>query len=325
MPAYFERGFFVREPAWHGMGIVLPEYPGRDEAMRLAGHDFTIVEHGLVDEVTGEREDGSKRLVRSDNGARVGVVNASYELVQNTVAWDIVDAVVQQPSVKYDTAGVLKGGALLWVMAFLDEPFQIHGDPSLTFPYVSASWAHDGSGALNVKSHMERIVCANTEHIAEQQSRNAGTLFAFKHTKNVMERIAIARETIAGVRTAVADFQEFANDLAMLAVSDAGVEHFVQTIRANPGDETLWSKTVLANVENDRALIRSYLNGPTCEGIRNTAYGLVQAGIEFLDHGRKHRSDFTLLNRTILNGEPLKDKVVTIARETARDFPVLVS
>src|SRR5690242_8795690 len=44
MSAEFEQGFFVRVPAWHGLGTVLDDYPGREEAMRLAGHDWDIVE-----------------------------------------------------------------------------------------------------------------------------------------------------------------------------------------------------------------------------------------------------------------------------------------
>ena len=44
MPALFDQGFFVREPAWHGLGVVLQDYPGREEAMRLAGHDWDVLE-----------------------------------------------------------------------------------------------------------------------------------------------------------------------------------------------------------------------------------------------------------------------------------------
>ena len=48
MPAYFDQGFMVRKPAWHGLGVVLDEYPGRDEAMRLAGHDFKVIERDVA-------------------------------------------------------------------------------------------------------------------------------------------------------------------------------------------------------------------------------------------------------------------------------------
>lgn len=318
MPAYFNEGFFVRVPAWHGMGKVLSEYPGRDEAMILAGHNFKVLEGDIMRARNGRTILTHKELYREDQpnaDAPLAVVNKSYTVVQNSDAWDIVDAIVRSENVKYDTAGVLKDGAVLWVMALVDEPVQINGDPSLTIPYVSCSWAHDGSAALVAKMHATRIVCANTAAAAESEAKNSGRIFSFRHTVNVMARIEEAREALKGLRSRFADFVELSNDLASLSVSEAGIDSFILSLR--PASTQLISERVRNNEERDRALIRSYLDGPTCEGIRNTAYGLVQAGIEFLDHGRKYRNTETLLNRTVLKGEPLKDKLVTLAREAA--------
>jgi phage/plasmid-like protein (TIGR03299 family) len=320
VPAEFVQGFFVREPAWHGLGIVLADYPGRDEAMRIAGHDFTIAERPIWDEA-GVIEN-KKSLYRTDTGARLEVVNKSYGIVQNSDAWDVVDAIVQQENVKYDTAGILRGGAELWVMALLDEPVTINGDDSPTYPYVSCGWSHDGSSSLEVKRHAVRIVCANTSAAARSEAANSGRIFSFRHTVNVMARIEQARNTLAGVREGFADFVALSNELAALEVSEQGVTSFIDALR--PSNTALVSDRVRANEENDRATILSYLNGPTiAPAIRNTAYGLVQAGVEFLDHGRKFRNTETLLNRTILNGEPLKDKLVALARRAAEQYPVL--
>ena len=44
MGHFFEQGFSVREPMWHGLGTILGDYPGRADAMEAAGHDFTIYE-----------------------------------------------------------------------------------------------------------------------------------------------------------------------------------------------------------------------------------------------------------------------------------------
>lgn len=322
MPANFVKGFFVRVPAWHEQGTVIPEYTSREESMRLAGHDFEIGERPVWDEA-GVIEN-KKSLYRTDTGARLEVVNKSYGVVQNSTAWDVVDAIIgADEAIKYDTAGILNGGANLWVMALLDEPFKVAGDQSETFPYLSCSWSHDGSGALNAKAHMTRIVCANTEQMAQSEAMKAGRLFSFRHTVNVMARIEEAKKTILGLREWTEDFKDLANDLARLTVSDEGVKVFVEQLR--PRSTELVSDRVRANEDNDRALITSYLNGPTCEGIRNTAYGLVQAGIEFLDHGRKYRNTETLLNRTVLKGEPLKDKLVTLARAASEQFPVRVA
>jgi phage/plasmid-like protein (TIGR03299 family) len=44
MPADFVTGMFVRSPAWHGMGVVLDEYPTRAEAIVLSGQNFRVEE-----------------------------------------------------------------------------------------------------------------------------------------------------------------------------------------------------------------------------------------------------------------------------------------
>lgn len=322
MPAEFNQGFFVREPAWHGLGIVLPEYPGREEAMRLAGHDFNITEVALTRADRGTLVPGSKLLIREDKpDTELAVVKKSYTIVQNSVAWDVVDAIVDQPNVKYDTAGILRDGAIAWVMAYLDEPVRIDGDASLIYPYVSCSWAHDGSAALVVRRHAVRIVCANTHAAADAEAKASGRVFSFRHTLNVMQRIEEAKEALLGIRTGFADFVAMSNELARLTVSDQGIAMFIDALR--PRATELVSDRVRENEDADRALIRSYLDGATINPeIRNTAYGLVQAGVEFLDHGRKYRNNETLLNRQVLNGEPLKDKLVVLARRASELFPI---
>ena len=43
MGHYFDSGFFVREPAWHGLGAVLPDWPGTfEEARELSGRDSKL-------------------------------------------------------------------------------------------------------------------------------------------------------------------------------------------------------------------------------------------------------------------------------------------
>lgn len=322
MPAYFNQGFFVREPAWHGLGIVLPEYPGREEAMRLAGHAFTIAERPVFD--SAGVIDSHKVLFREDTGKRLNVASKSYTIVQNSTAWDVVDAIVAQPNVKYDTAGILRDGAIAWVMAFLDEPVRIDGDASFIYPYVSCSWAHDGSAALVVRRHAVRIVCANTHAAADAEAKASGRVFSFRHTLNVMQRIDAAREALLGIRTGFQDFVDMSNELARLTVSDQGIAMFIDALR--PRATELVSDRVRENEDKDRATILGYLNGPTINAeIRNTAYGLVQAGVEFLDHGRKYRNNETLLNRQVLSGEPLKDKLVTLARRASELYPMVAA
>ncbi len=343
MPAYFESGFMVREPAWHGLGTVLEDYPGREEAMRLAGHNFNVIELPLV--VQGKSLDpadprfnqsellltggqrygfkpaaGWKALVKNGEAGRgeiLGVVKDSYGVVQNDVPWDIVDAIVDQPNVKYESAGVLKEGALCWVLAWLNEPVHISGDDSATLPFIAASWTHDGSGSVRVRSTSVRIVCANTESLSEAEARRNKTEFTFRHTKNVMKRIAEAKDVVQGIRKQFAEFRELAEELAATPITPQQRELFVANFLPMPAlSSAEYSDRVANNVEEARAAVRAIIRSNTVpEAHKLTAYGLNLAGVEYLDHVRAARSSDTRFGRSLLRDEPAKAKLHSLIKE----------
>jgi phage/plasmid-like protein (TIGR03299 family) len=196
MPAYFNEGFFVRKPAWHQLGTVLDEYPGREEAIVLAGHDYNVTGSPLFarfgsPEAPVYREvPGWRQLIAESNGERknpfhgnlIHVARDSYAVIQNSVMYDFAEALLDQ-GFRYETGITLKDGALTALTLILDEPIQIYGDESLILPYLSLSNAHDGSGALKGRSTQVRVVCANTESMAEAEGKRLGTNFSIKHTQ----------------------------------------------------------------------------------------------------------------------------------------------
>ena len=106
-----------------------------------------------------------------------------------------------------------------------------------------------------------------------------------------------------------------------MSVSDEQRERFVTTFIPKPEAEVI-SDQVLDNILRERAKVRAIFDGPTIpEAHRNTAYGLVQAGIEYLDHLRSYRNSDTYLGRTLLRDEPLKRKLVPMVRELAAATP----
>uniref|UniRef100_A0A6M3L7S0 DUF932 domain-containing protein n=1 Tax=viral metagenome TaxID=1070528 RepID=A0A6M3L7S0_9ZZZZ len=318
MPAEFVSGYCVREPAWHGLATVIDHYPGREEAMRLAGHNWTVSKQPIY-LPSLNCVDGWKAITRDDTSQVLAVVRSSYTPIQNGALWDIIDALVQQPNVKYETAGVLRGGATLWVLARLDEPYVVPGDNTPTFPYIFAGTSHDGSRATECGALAVRIVCWNTYQAGAEQSRRAGTYFKFRHTANVMERIEDAREALAGVRSQFAEFKEMVSELAQLPVKRPGVELFVRTFIPDPELDSGTERT-MNWIEEQRLTLRSMIeNGRTVpDAHRQTAYGLYCAGIEFLDHERRYRSNETYFRRTV---EPsrLKTKVVELAQLAAKE------
>lgn len=325
MPAEFEQGFSVRQPAWHGLATVLDDYPGREEAMRLAGHDFRVIEvpvatatPNTIGGLDYTDVEGWKALRKDTDGGLLNIVRDTYTVVQNDVLWDVVDAIVEQPNVRYETAGVLKGGAVLWVLAWLDEPVEVPGDNSAVYPYIATSTTHDGSGGVIARTTSVRIVCMNTLAIAEAEARKSGREFHFRHTSKVHERIDAAKAVLKGVREDFASVIETFRDLAETSITEVQRERFITEFIPSP-PETLISDRVARNIEEARDAVRTILNSPTQATTAGTAYGLVQAGIEYLDHLRGWRNAETYLGRTMLRQEPAKAKLVPLVRRVIEE------
>lgn len=335
MPALFEQGFFVREPAWHGLGVVLDDYPGRDEAMRLAGHDWDVVEiedlrMGIPNQVlasAGEmivptnngvlrKVEGWKAHLRSDTLSLLHVSPESFERIPNAVAYDVAELLFDQ-GFQYETGITVDGGKQCAITLKLDEPIQITGDDSSVLPFGCLSWAHDGSASLKVRSGTIRQVCANTIMASEAEGKKLGTDFTFRHTKNVMERIEDAKSAIRGVRAALSVYQEVAEELAALPVTPAQRDLFVSTIIGERvAESAVVSKRVKTNLHNERTKINELFFGPTIpDAHKLTGYGLWLAGGEYFDHLRNFRSKDSYVKRTLLSDNPAKAALANTIRE----------
>ena len=323
MPADVESMFSVRELPWHRQGEVPQEYPGSwAEARKLAGLDWNPIEEAVY-ELRGVNEagqpiyepiEGWKRLARSDNGATLWISRESYTVIDHGQMGEIVEAVLAQPNVKWETGGVLDGGRAVWCLAQLDEPILLPGDPSATLPYMAITNRHGLPGACTLRATAVRIVCANTFRAAELEGERTGTTFSFIHKSNWRSRIDEAREAVTGVRREMREYAELARELLGIRVTLRHRERFICEFVPMP-PEGLVTDRVVRNVEEARQAIRDILGSPTTAGVADTAYGLVQAAGEYLDHVRRSRSWETKLGRTLIRPEPLKAKALGLVRE----------
>lgn len=318
MPAEFEDGFFVRKPAWHGLGTVLPDYVEREEAFRLSGQDWTVEQWQVLvrkDDVSPRYSvEGSFAAVRSDTKATLHIHQDSYEVLQNTEGWDLADAVVDQDrAIQYETGITLKGGKTCAVL-LRDEPFRIDGDDSATVPYTLVSWSHDGSAAMTVHATNVRVVCSNTLSLA---LKGGTQRFSFRHTKNVRDRIEAAKRGVSQMRTNTELYRSLANYLAKEPVT--APELFTWLHQVVPEPEMKGSlqgfRMAKEKARKNRAKLNHLvLTSPTVpDGLRQTGYGLLQAGVEYIDwYGRQSRSAEGLFNRTYLQSDAAKQRVLDL-------------
>lgn len=325
MSDYFDSGFCVRQPSWHGKETLLADYPGTwDEARKLAGLDWDPVTEPVytlsgVDEQgqpVFEPVEGWNRIARSDTHATLSLNRTSYALINHREMGEIIEAVLEQPNVKWETAGSVEGGRAVWCLALLDEPVTLPGDDTYTLPYLAVTNRHDGMGACALRSTAVRIVCANTFRGAEMEGERTGTTYSFRHRAGWRDRVKEARDAVTGARREFNAYVELATDLLGVKVTPRQRELFVTEFIPLPPDG-LVSDRVAKNVEEARAAVRAILASRTTEAVADSAYGLVQAAGEYLDHVRTARTWETRLGRTLLRPEPLKARALKLAREVA--------
>lgn len=329
-------GFFaVREPGWHKLGVTLPEYPTREEAQSIAhpwepvSEPIFTAEPSIEDDGTGfgpqlstkyTETPGYKAIRRSDNGDTLGVVSDGYVAVDNNELWDIAEALQgsDKAEVRFETAGSLQGGKRVWILIRLNEPLEIAGDPNgATVPYYALQNSHDGSGSLRGQATMVRVVCANTSKVADLDSKARGTEFTFRHSKNIGERIDQAKAALTGWRESIQEWQAFSEHLMTLKVTAGDRIAFVERFIPEPAGQII-SDRVRGNIDAERKKMYGILASPTSAGINLNAYGLVNAAIEYAEHGRRAHTAESRFTRSYLERSKLVSLATDLALEVAR-------
>ena len=270
MPANVESMFSVRQMPWHREGTILADYPGSwAEARTLAGLDWDPVTTEVY-AFTGVTADGTdhyepvkgwKAIARSDTGAVLSLNKDSYTVIDHGEMGEIVEAVLAQPNVKWETAGVLDGGRSVWCLALLDEPITLPGDDSTTLPYLAITNRHDGTAACALRATAVRIVCANTFRAAELEGERTGATFSFIHKSSWRDRIEEARVAVTGARPRCAATAIWPAELLAIRISPAQRELFITEFIPKP-PEGLITDRVARNVDEARKALRLLFDSP---------------------------------------------------------------
>lgn len=339
MPAYFDTGFTVREPAWHGLGVVLDEWPQTwPEARVPAGLTWEprieplyqrlivpvgVAEDGTPIEQVEYREVPNRKLVvRDDTEDVLGAVSDQFSLVTHEDMGTIMEAVLGQPNAKFESAGSIKDGGTVWALVRLDEPYRVAGDTDVFgdqiahYPYLALINSHDGTGSCKVLVTQVRIVCWNTVQAASMEGERTGRQFIFRHTGDVLSRIEEAKAALAGARDEVREWTELAERLFGYKVTEEGLMNFLHLFVPDP-PAGVTSDRVKGNIERERQKLKAVYESVTVAPHHGTALGLVDAAVEYLDHLRGYRSKDTYFGRQMLRTEPLKAKAMKMAIEVA--------
>ena len=192
---------YVGETPWHGLGTPLDNVATAAEAIAAASLDWNVIQTPVFTAIpksgslTGmdlKGVEGQLAIVRQDTEEVFSIMSDGYTPTQNRVCFDFFDAMVGAGEAIYHTAGSLKGGRRVWILAKLPEDLVL-GNGDIVEKYIALVNSHDGSRAFTIQQTPTRIVCRNTMNVA---MGGGETQFKAKHTSGIMNRVNDARDIL---------------------------------------------------------------------------------------------------------------------------------
>lgn len=288
--------YYAETPAWHGLGRVTEEAQTSSEALALAGLDYYVekkpIFHPRPSPLDGrtmfEEIPGYVATVRRDTGAALGVVSPLYRVIQNVEQFDILDTILGDEGIVYESAGALRGGSHVWLLARIPQSIEI-ADGDTQIPYMLLHTSHDGSTAMTIAPTAVRVVCQNTLNIAMGRARGDNSI-KVSHRGDIAKKVADAREALGISLSAFAEYTMIARRLAEKKIgrTDAA-SYFARLVTGNTEEALEDASTQMRNLH--KGLMDSYETDPrqTMPGIRGTAWAALNAFTQHIDHDARTR------------------------------------
>lgn len=222
--------FSTKEPAWHGLGTIVQDYPTSAQAIGFAGLDYTVAKAPLfakgADPLVSFAVPDQYATMRTDNNAVFGVVGKDYQIVQNADAFAFFDAIVGGgDGIMYETAGALGSGERIFITAKLPGYIRVGNGDDVTEKYIFLTTSHDGSGSITAAFTPVRIVCQNTLNAA---LRSASNVVRIRHTAGAKERLEQAHKVMGLADTMSAQLEGIFNEWAEVKIQDNDVKKLIQ-------------------------------------------------------------------------------------------------
>lgn len=162
MVAAVETMAYAGEVPWHGLGVQVSNDLTPQQMMEKASLDWDVKKYATYTEFKGKRVPLEKKaLIRMSDGKVLTEVGPDWNEVQNADAFQFFYDFVLAGDMEMHTAGSLKDGRLIWVLAKVKESFDLFGGDKVD-SYLLFSNPHLYGKSIDVKFTPIRVVCNNT-------------------------------------------------------------------------------------------------------------------------------------------------------------------
>ena len=302
MSAEIESLFYVREVPWHGLGVQLEDYPTSKEAITAASLDWKVESRPIYDSF-GKEIPNYRANTRTTDNQLLGIVTNKYKIVQNDEAFEFTDSLVDGDEVFYETAGSLKNGKTVWLLAKMPSTQILDDDIE---PYICFTNTHDGTGSIKVCMTPIRVVCNNTLNFALSTAKRS---WATRHMGNMVEKLAEAKRAL-GLATEYVDALKIESE--KLALESFTKAEFSKVIDAMmPIDYINDSKRKIQNIESMKEALMICYKAPDLNNFRETKYGALMAVTDMVAHSTPNRVTKNYAENNwgkIMVGHPMVDE-----------------
>ncbi|KWC42417.1 hypothetical protein WL51_03505 [Burkholderia ubonensis] len=286
---------YVGQEPWHGLGNRLTPNQSIEDWKRAAGMDWSIEEAEVRFVAAGNRNLGSihafpeqKVLYRSDTKTPLSVVSSRYAVVQPTEILEFYRDLTEIGGFELETAGVLKEGRKLWALAKTGHSGLLKGKDKIG-GYLLLATACDGTLATTAQFTSVRVVCNNTLQIALGDSTG---VVKVPH-RSQFDAAAVKRQLGIAVSSWDA-FMVRTKALAERKITDSTAEAFLRRVLTYSTASLPDRETVAVNERAIKAVGQLYAGrgkGADLPSAAGTAWGLLNAVTEYVDHHRRARTD----------------------------------
>ena len=302
---------YTGQTPWHGLGNILPPHQSLDVWLQAAGMNWTIEQsdvlyQGAPDNPILHTYPDSKVLYRSDTLAPLSVVSQRYNVVQPHEVLHFYQDLVEAGGFELETAGSLKGGRKLWALAKTGQDLMLKGG-DLVKSYLLLATSCDGTLCTTAQFTSVRVVCNNTLQVAVGNQTGA---IKVPHSTQ-FDATAVKQALGLGV-SQWDHFGQYAKELSQRPVAPQEALRFFSDLLAQPLDEE--SIVLTRSVQRLYELYQGAGMGAELVSSHNTAWGLVNAVTEYVDHHRRTRSqDHRLDSAWFGQGAQLKSRALAQA------------
>jgi phage/plasmid-like protein (TIGR03299 family) len=318
---------YAGETPWHRYGTKFDKGFNSKDALKHAGLDYEVE---LQELSTGSQVlDSHKAVVRTDSDSVLGVVGNGYEPLQNKDAFRFFDALVEGKEAQYETAGALKGGRQIWLLAKIQGQIPIIKD-DVVDKYFLLTNRHDGMGSVSGRITPVRVVCDNT--LTAAMSHKVKEEVRIVHRGNVADRLEFAGTLMARVGAFYDELSEVYRKFAKINIKEKQMRTYIAealrpygAVQANDVEavqelkEEIQSSRLITEVNSVMGLVETG-RGTDIKGVRGTLWGTYNAITEYIDHVKIPRAgeDSRIQYMGFGTGKMVKDSALRLGMRIAK-------